>query len=452
MGQAPSRAMEAKTMPSSSRESRFLPLLTRRAALAILALGAAIASGPAPANAQKITVWSGYPEMEPFYRHVAESMKAKFPNLQVAVEAIPLREHEKRVALGLSSGGAGSLLIELPPSTASRYLSNDLLPKAPANVAAFVNDPKNFEPFFRASASYNGAVYGVPLFRGQGALFYNTEMFKAAGLTKPPASMEEYTEYAEKLTKRDAAGKATVSGWSLRLSGGGQGIAEKFWINMFQYGGNLLTQGADGKWRVTLANEAGRKTLKQYLINVHKLKTVTPEMPADADAFQRGQTAMFIRESWVIGDIAKKAANLPYATAPLPRGSIGLPANLYVSAKGPEAEAAWAYALAANEPENLVWLLKNVGWLPNRGGVDYSSVTSAMPALGAFVSYPASYAFFTLPAIDPIEEILTRVAAQLTAAFANPALADDDKAIDAALLAAETQANAVLSREGLLGK
>jgi multiple sugar transport system substrate-binding protein len=441
-------------MSSSAFANVIRTGLSRRASLTIggATLALALLSAAAPASAQKITVWSGYPELEPFYRHVAEGLKGKFPNLQVSIEAIPLREHEKRVALGLSSGGAGNLIIELPPSTASRYLSNDLLPKAPANVSAFVSDPKNFDPFFRTSASFGGAVYGVPLFRGQGALFYNTEMFKAAGLTRPPATMEEYTDFAEKLTKRDASGKATVSGWSMRLSGGGQGIAEKFWINMFQYGGNLLTQGADGKWRVTLANEAGRKTLKQYLVNVHKLKTVTPEMPADADAFQRGQTAMFIRESWVIGDIAKKAPNLPYATAPLPRGSIALPANLYVSAKGPEAEAAWNYVLATNEPDNLVWLLKNVGWLPNRSGVDYSSVTNAVPAFGAFVSYPANYAFFTLPAIDPIEEILTRVAAQLTAAFANPALADDDKAIDAVLLATETQANAILSREGLLGK
>ena len=439
-------------MAKSLHSPRTCASATTRRALMAATLGATLLAGATAASAQKITVWSGYPEMEPFYRQVAEGLKAKFPNLQVSIEAIPLREHEKRVALGLSSGGAGNLVVELPPSTASRYLSNELLPKAPANVAVFVNDPKNFDVFFRASASFGGSVYGVPLFRGQGALFYNVDMFKAAGLAKPPATMEEYDSYAEKLTKRDASGKAVVSGWSLRLSGGGQGIAEKYWINMFQYGGNLLTQGADGKWAVTIANEAGRKALKQYLANVHKAKTVTPEMPADADAFERGQTAMFIRESWVIGDIAKKAPALNYATAPLPRGSIALPANLYVSAKGAEAEAAWAYALATNEPANLVWLLKNVGWLPNRAGVDYSSVTGATPALAAFVAYPKDYAFFTLPAIDPIEEILTRVAARLTAAFANPALADDDKAIDALLLDTQTQANAILAREGLLAK
>ncbi len=46
----------------------------------------------------------------------------------------------------------------------------------------------------------------MPLFRGQSALYYNTEMFAKAGLSGPPKTMDEYTEYAKKLTQRDAAG------------------------------------------------------------------------------------------------------------------------------------------------------------------------------------------------------------------------------------------------------
>ena len=423
-----------------------------RLRLAASVVGLALLAGISAAQAQKLTVWSGYPEMEPFYRQVADSMKAKFPKLEVSVEAIPLREHEKRVALALASGGNNALVIELNAASAARYANNDLLPKAPANVTAFVNNPANFSDFFRDRASIGGVVYGVPLFRGQVSLFYNLDMFKAAGLTKPPATVDEYNTYAEKLTQRDATGKATVSGWSLRLSGGGQGVAEKFWINLFQYGGNILTQTADGKWKSTLANEAGRKALKQYLVNIHKTKTVSPEMPADAEAFERGQTAMFIRESWVIGDIAKKAPNLAYATAPLPRGSMSVPVNLYVTAKGAEAEAAWAFALAADEPDNQLWMLKNVGWLPNRSGLDTSAITAAVPAFGAFVNNPKGYDLFAVPAIDVSDEVLTRVAAKLVAAFADAKLADDDKAIDAHLLATETEVNEILKLEGLLGK
>lgn len=431
------------------RQSLWNP---RRIALTVAATSVSILAGTAVASAQDVKVWSGYPELAPFYEHVAEGMRSDHPGITVTVEAIPLREHERRVALGLSSGSAGAVVVELPKSTATRYLENDLLTQAPANVAGFVSDPANYGPFFIDAASIGGSVYGVPLFRGQGALFYNVDMFEKAGLSGPPTTMEEYTDYASKLTERDANGNPTVSGWSLRLSGGGQGIAEKFWINMFQYGGNLLEEGEGGKWRANIANEAGRNAFTQYIENVHALKNVTVEMPADAEAFEREQTAMFIRESWVIGDIAAKAPDLNYATAPLPVGSIALPANLYVSAEGDEAEAAWTFALATNKPENLVWLLDNVGWLPNRSGVDYSPVTGKQPAFGAFVDYPEGYEFFTLPSIGPIEEILTRVAASLTDSFADADLAGDSAAIDAVLADVEEDVNKILEREGLLAE
>jgi len=422
-----------------------------RSALLGTVFGASLAAAVTAASAVEITVWSGYPEMVPFYQHVAEGMKEEFPDLTVRVEAIALREHEKRIALGLTSGEAAEV-IELGTSTATRYLENNLFNQAPEAVAAFVSDTSNFNAFFRDSASYNGSVYGVPLFRGQSALYYNTEMFEAAGLTEPPSTMEEYTTYAEKLTQRDANGNPTVSGWSLRLSGGGAGIAEKFWINMFQYGENLVEQTADGKWRASFANEAGHATLKQYIDNVHVLKTVTVDMPADAEAFEREQTAMFIRESWVIGDIAAKAPDLPYATATLPRGSIVAPVVLWVTGEGAEADAAWAFAQATNEPDNQLWLLDNVGWLPNRAGLDYSSILAAKPALAAFVDYPEPYEFFTLPNIGPVEEILTRAADRLTQAFGNPSLAGNDAAIDEVLVAMEQEINGLLEREGLLGE
>jgi multiple sugar transport system substrate-binding protein len=424
----------------------------RRAGLSRLVGAAALGLGlsGAPTLAQDITVWSGYPEMEPFYKRVAEGLKPKFPNLKVSVQAIPLREHEKRLALSLPSRSAADVL-EMEVATAQRYLEAGLLQPAPAPASALVNDAASFDPFFRDTATSEGKVVAVPLFRGQGALYYNTEMFAAAGLSAPPRTMAEYTDYAKKLTQRDASGKPTVSGWSLRLSGGGQGIAEKFWINLFQHGGNLLTQKGN-KWSATYADEAGRATLKQYLQSIYVDRVVSPEMPADADAFERKQTAMFIRESWVVGDIAKKAPDLPYATAPLPRGSIVATVNLWVPSTGPKGDAAWAFAVAANEPDNLVWLLDNVGWLPNRKNVDLGAVIKAKPAFNAFVNTPQGYGFFRLPAIGPVDEVLTRLAARLVSAYGNPDLVKSDAAIDAFLKAAAAETDGILQREGLLGK
>lgn len=419
-----------------------------RLAATLLSGGFGLISGGA--SAQEITVWSGYPELAPFYEHVAAGMKQKFPNLKVSVQAIPLREHEKRIALSLPAGSSADLL-EMPGSTAQRYLEASLLKAAPADVSASVKDDAQFENYAEEAASYQGKVFGVPLFRGQGALFYNTEMFAKAGLSGPPKTMAEYSDYAKKLTQRDASGTATVSGWSMRLSGGGQGIAEKFWINLHQFGGALLKPAGDGKWIAAYDGPEGRAALKQYVENVVTAKTVTPQMKADAEAFELEQTAMFIRESWVIGDIKQKAPNLKYATAPLPKGTIVLPTSLYVSSEGEKGKAAWEFAKAAVEPENQVWLLANVGWLPNRKNADYASVTSKEPAFAAFLQYPKDYTFFTLPSIAPVEEVLTRLAARLTKGFSDPALAKDDAAIDAFLADAAKETNAILKRADLLG-
>ena len=413
------------------------------------ALGFSLLAG-SPAAAQEITVWSGYPELAPFYEHVAEGLKQKYPSLTVKVQAIALREHEKRIALSLPAGSAAEVL-ELANSTAQRFLEANLLKPAPADVSDAVKNDASYESFAEEAASYQDKIYGMPLFRGQSALYFNTEMFEKAGLSGPPRTMPEYTEYAQKLTQRDSSGNPVVSGWSLRLSGGGQGIAEKFWINLHQYGGTLLKQTGDGKWVAAYNSPEGRATLKQYVENVVVHKTVTPQMKADAEAFELEQTAMFIRESWVIGDIKQKAPNLKYATAPLPRGSIALVTNLYVTADSEKGKMAWEFAKATTEPANLVWLLDKVGWLPNRKDVDYSSVTSETPAFNAFLQYPTGYTFFTLPAIAPIEEILTRLAARLTRGFTDPALAKEDAAIDAFLSEAAKETNTILRRADLLG-
>ena len=291
----------------------------------------------------------------------------------------------------------------------------------------------------------------MPLFRGQSALYYNTDMFAAAGLTEPPKTMDDIDAYAEKLTQRDASGAPTVSGWSMRLSGGGSGIAEKFAINMFQYGGELIAPAGEGKWQVELRHRAGVATLKQYLHNLFDTKTVTIEMPADADAFEREQTAMFIRESWVIGDIAAKAPDLKYATATLPRGSIVAPVSSTSSRRRQGGRGlglrdghagAGKSALAARQCRLAAEPLGSRLLGDHRGEAGASKPSSTTPA---------NYEFFTLPAIGPIEEILTRAAAFLVEAFAKPELAADDAAIDAFLENADDEINAILEREGLLG-
>jgi multiple sugar transport system substrate-binding protein len=95
-------------------------------------------------------------------------------------------------------------------------------------------------------------------------------------------------------------------------------------------------------------------------------------------------------------------------------------------------------------------MLDNVGWLPNRSGVDYSGVVAAKPQFGAFVDLPEDYVFFTLPSIEPINEILTRFAAQLVDAYADESLVGNDAAMLEVLKASAEETNTILKRAGIL--
>ena len=410
-------------------------ILTLLATTLLLTLSSALA--------QTVTIWSGYPEMEAFYNHVAEGFNEEYPDVTVEILTQPLRDFERKVTVALPGGSAADIL-EISSSFAARMVQGGLIPALPEDMQDFVRSDA-YNDFFVENASFDGDVYGVPLFRGQGALFYNTDMFAEAGLT-PPTTMEEYVDYANQLTVRDDAGNPVRSGWSLRLSGGGSGVAEKFWTIMHQFGGSIVEQDADGNWVAGYNNEAGQQALQLYVNLINKDNTLTPELKGDAEGFELGTTAMFIRESWVIGDIASKAPDLNYATALLPRGTIALPVNLYVTSDN---QAAYDFVMHALKPENQLWLVENVGWLPNRQDVDYTPVVETIPQLDAFLNIPEDHVLFTVPPISPIDEVQTRLAERLVKAYTDASLVDNPDGIAKVLEDAAKETNQILERAGL---
>src|SRR5206468_4183157 len=67
---------------------------------------------------------------------------------------------------------------------------------------------KGFYPAFMENSQTGGKTWGIPFQRSTIVLYWNKEMFKEAGLdpSRAPATWKEMTEYAQKLTKRDASG------------------------------------------------------------------------------------------------------------------------------------------------------------------------------------------------------------------------------------------------------
>ena len=80
---------------------------------------------------------------------------------------------------------------------------------------------KSFYPAFMENSQTGGKTWGIPFQRSTIVLYYNKEAFKEAGLdpNRPPTTWKEMTEYAEKLTRRDASGKVTQWGVQIPSSG-----------------------------------------------------------------------------------------------------------------------------------------------------------------------------------------------------------------------------------------
>ena len=425
------------------------------AIMIVTALSAAVV-GAVPGHAGptvSISIWGGYPEFQPVYKKAADAYQKAHPDVQVTVLTTELRDFERKLAAAIPSDTAGDIL-EFDPTTMNRYIVAGLIPKAPPDMVQFVH--QSFLASDQKTATVDGTVYGVPLFRGEAALYYNTAMFSEAGLSQPPKNMAEVMAYAKKLTKYDAQGRVVRSGLSFRLFGAGSGIAEKFAMWMWPRGGEILTGNGQGKYKAGYDNDAGRATLTMYLDGVYTYKIDSFDIKHDANAFELGQTAMFVRESWVIGDIQKNAPTLKYGTAPFPMdkrwGTLSGPVNMYVSRSSKNPAVAWDFVKFLMQPEYQQAILTDTGWIAARKDINFDPVFAKTPQFKAFLFSNPNFVRWSMPAIKDFDEIETKMATRLEAAYRNRSLAGNPSAIAGALHTMAQETNSILKRDGLYGE
>ncbi len=189
-----------------------------------------------------LTLWSGFSELTPVYELAIKDYESLHPNVSIKLATFDLRDQERKLAVALPSG-TGPDMIETCLFTSYKYMEGGYFKKLPAELLKFRNE---------SCFSYNVREvddYGMPWFGNVDGLYWNKTMFMEAALPGPPKTYKEQTEYAQKLAKYDAKGRVICSGYSLRLSGAGSGVAEKLWIiGVMPYGGKIVAQAPSGKY------------------------------------------------------------------------------------------------------------------------------------------------------------------------------------------------------------
>ena len=122
------------------------------------------------------------------------------PDRKIVLTYIPHAEMVAKLAQAIASGEVPDLmgldLIYGPQFEAAGQLVDI--------TDYFKDDPtlKTVSPGHMTVGTYDGRLYGVPLYADVSALFYNKDLFEKAGLDpdKPPTSLAEIREYADKIT------------------------------------------------------------------------------------------------------------------------------------------------------------------------------------------------------------------------------------------------------------
>lgn len=174
--------------------------------------------------------------------------------------------------------------------------------------------------------SYQGDQCTLPVLSDAYGLYYNTDMFRSANITKPPTTLSELEADAKKLTTFKSDGSIDVAGF-MPLSG--------FYENAALYNGvysNGKWYDADGK--SAFASDPTWASLldwqKQFITDVYgqdgfqKLTDFFAELGgpnsewSSANGFESGRIAMLMDGEWRTAFIKSDGVKVNYATAPFP--------------------------------------------------------------------------------------------------------------------------------------
>ena len=178
---------------------------------------------------------------------------------------------------------------------------------------------EDFVSSYLDSLSTDDGLYGVPFQISSYVMYWNKDLFEKAGLDPetPPATYDEWTEMAQKLTDPDSH----VYGSGLSYTNVG---ADACIMQMF---GGLEVTEQDGKWHANFENNQG------YIDFVSWFKTQfdNGSNPTESDLytmFVSNQLGLYITGAWLMADLNTYGINYGVTTLiETPEGGKQAPSN-----------------------------------------------------------------------------------------------------------------------------
>ncbi len=411
------------------REDTFRHALRAMALAAVLAL-------PALAEAQtevRWAQWKGTEVGQEFMAKLEAAFEEAHPDIDLVVVDSPFTGFHDR-ALVLHQAGQLPDVLMIQVDWVAEFADLGMLEPLDERIAKeppefFANIPETFHTTWR------GKQYYLPLESGAVALYYNTELFKAAGIDGPPKTWDEYAQSARQLTKPEKMQFAVTATLATEPP---TNMTYEIYPLLLQAGAQIIDPETN---QAVFNSPEGVAAIEWYLDRINKDKISVPGVLSNGERekranFASGNIAMMFEGPWGIAIQKQLNPDLTYDIAPLPtgvtdgtmvRGSLNT-----ITTQSENKDAAWTFLRWISGKEGIEMWAKGTGGFPARTDVSSEEWFKELPLFQAFVTQMArpnaESPFLVMPNAVQMNKIMTTEIQNAVQGTKTPQQALDDAA------------------------
>ena len=291
--------------------------LTALFALALTLGGCAGDARRAAPEAVTLNFWNGFTGPDgATMEKIVRAFNKSHPDIRVKMQIIPWGTYYDKVTLGLAFGGAPDVLI-LHSNRFPEFANYSSLGRLDDLVKRPGFDESDFAEGPWAAGVWKGTRYAIPLDCHPIGLYYNTRLFRQAGIVdaagnaKPPETLDEFLSAARKLTV-DANGDGKPEQWGFAYT----------WLRTNAH--TFLAQNGSG-WiaedlmHSDLTSASSKAAFRTMTDLIYKDKICPAPEGQDAwIGFRTGKVAMAIEGVYMLSSVEEQEG-LKFAGAPCPQ-------------------------------------------------------------------------------------------------------------------------------------
>jgi multiple sugar transport system substrate-binding protein len=392
-----------------------------------------------PANCTNVALsfWNPFTGPDgPFMGKLVEGFNSKNPKIKVTMTT--QAEYYTQLGTAAASGTLPDVAIVHADQMATQVFNNILRPMDDMVTKLGVSASDFPEAVWKAG-DVAGKHYSIPLDIHPMTMFYNEAMLKAAGLTAPPKTADEFTKAAAAMTSGGKKGFDITSGFP---------VMQIFLQLLYQNGGTAFN--ADGT-KATWNSDAGVKAL-QWMKDAQS-KYSDPKLETDAElaAFKSGTVGIVWNGIWQTSSLTGTSVSFPGKATAIPTigakpatwaGSHQLTLPVTKGAADACKDAAAAMFIKYTSDNSVEWA--KAGQIPAKNSVRNSAEFKALDPQ-ASIAPSVENAFFQ-PSVPGINDALApgplenAVAAVMSGSQSDPKAALDDAAKRADQVLADNKA------------